>query len=275
MKAMQNRFKRMQGILGAILACLLAGLGDVRAADDYGDSPSTAFLVAPGSNVVAGKIDIDVDKDWFAFQAMPSVAYTITVSTGTLWDSVVTFKAPDGLTTLCETSSVADHAPATLIWTNTGAMSTFFIQVGGFAEFTTGTYTLAVSGPASADGDGDGLPDSWEIQYFGSTAPNGSGDYDGDGQSNQAEFYMGTNPNNPGSGLVITDIRRETNTMKVTWSVVRYGTYRLSANTNATSAAVWKNIATNLILNNPGVQSYNDLGTTPLPDKRYRVEFLY
>jgi hypothetical protein len=47
------------------------------------------------------------------------------------------------------------------------------------------------------DTDGDGLPDSWELPYFGSSSSQRSGgDADGDGISNLQEFYDGTNPTN-------------------------------------------------------------------------------
>jgi hypothetical protein len=44
----------------------------------------------------------------------------------------------------------------------------------------------------------DGLPDLWQVQYFGENSPDGvaSGDADGDGQSNFAEFVAGTSPTN-------------------------------------------------------------------------------
>jgi hypothetical protein len=47
----------------------------------------------------------------------------------------------------------------------------------------------------------DGLPDLWQVQYFGENNPDGvaSGDADGDGQSNFAEFVAGTSPTNADS----------------------------------------------------------------------------
>ena len=52
------------------------------------------------------------------------------------------------------------------------------------------------------DGNGDGLPDAWQIRYFGSVyALNArpSVDADGDGLSNFEEYQLGTNPQNPDS----------------------------------------------------------------------------
>lgn len=56
-----------------------------------------------------------------------------------------------------------------------------------------------------ADTDGDGLPDWWEIQYFGGpTAADANADPDNDGLTNLEEFIRGTDPTNPdtdGDGL--------------------------------------------------------------------------
>jgi photosystem II stability/assembly factor-like uncharacterized protein len=44
------------------------------------------------------------------------------------------------------------------------------------------------------DEDGDGLPDAWELQYFGNLNENDLGDPDRDGYSNLAEYNNHTNP---------------------------------------------------------------------------------
>ena len=54
-----------------------------------------------------------------------------------------------------------------------------------------------IFGPDSvsdADGDGDGLPDSWEIGRFGDLDETAEGDTDGDGSSNAAEYAAGSHP---------------------------------------------------------------------------------
>jgi uncharacterized repeat protein (TIGR02543 family) len=53
-------------------------------------------------------------------------------------------------------------------------------------------YTLVAT--FAADSDGDGLPDSWELAYFGTLLATPGGDPDGDGRSNLQEFRDGTNP---------------------------------------------------------------------------------
>ena len=55
----------------------------------------------------------------------------------------------------------------------------------------------ARSGGPSGDADADGLPDNWEISYFGDLGQSGSDDPDGDLLTNQQEYSMGTDPNNP------------------------------------------------------------------------------
>ena len=51
------------------------------------------------------------------------------------------------------------------------------------------------------DSRGCGMPDSWQIQYFGNLNQNALDDYDGDGVDNLQEFLNGTNPTNAASAL--------------------------------------------------------------------------
>jgi len=64
--------------------------------------------------------------------------------------------------------------------------------------------SLVPQGDPDASSWGDGIPDSWRLEYFGTLAdPNSaaSADPDGDGLANLAEFKAGTNPTDPASGL--------------------------------------------------------------------------
>jgi len=52
------------------------------------------------------------------------------------------------------------------------------------------------------DTDNDGLPDYWEMLYFGSlTATDGTSDFDGDGLSDYEEYLAGTDPTDPNSSM--------------------------------------------------------------------------
>jgi len=56
----------------------------------------------------------------------------------------------------------------------------------------------------NADSDGNGLPDAWELQYFGHIGVDPNADPDGDGLTNLQEYQHGTNPLNAdtdGDGL--------------------------------------------------------------------------
>lgn len=60
------------------------------------------------------------------------------------------------------------------------------------------------------DANGDGLPDAWQTQFFGSsTSPQAvpEADPDGDGFSNLQEYLAGTDPTNPNSYLKVDSIQ--------------------------------------------------------------------
>lgn len=53
----------------------------------------------------------------------------------------------------------------------------------------------------AADTDQDGLPDEWELKYFGEDPSSPGEDADGDGQTNLQEFQAGTDPKNFYNGI--------------------------------------------------------------------------
>lgn len=63
-----------------------------------------------------------------------------------------------------------------------------------------GTIAATPVADYTADTDGDGLPDAWEEEYFGSaTGGCAQADNDGDGSINLAEWTAGTDPTDPSS----------------------------------------------------------------------------
>jgi hypothetical protein len=56
-----------------------------------------------------------------------------------------------------------------------------------------GMYNARAGGKCQ-DFDGDGLPDVWELRYFGNLLQGATGDFDGDGLSNLQEYQLGTSP---------------------------------------------------------------------------------
>ena len=56
-----------------------------------------------------------------------------------------------------------------------------------------------LSTPTDPDSNGDGIPDSWGIQYFGQAVVSSSEDPDGDDNSNLMEYLAGTDPTSSSS----------------------------------------------------------------------------
>lgn len=61
--------------------------------------------------------------------------------------------------------------------------------------------TLEIAAKPTIDGDGNGLPDPWEIANFGFNTVAPDADPDGDGLSNLQEFQQGTDPNDFFNGI--------------------------------------------------------------------------
>ncbi len=125
---------------------------------------------------------------------------------------------------------------------------------------------------AVADTDGDGLPDNWEMAYFGNLNQTGSGDFDGDGMSNLAEFLAGTDPTSSASALRITSIVRTNNDLRITWTTAAGKTNALerSASVGTNYAAIFT--ATNTAA---GTTNFLDAGAaTNAPARFYRVRLV-
>jgi hypothetical protein len=60
-------------------------------------------------------------------------------------------------------------------------------------------YPAAPNFNSELDIDGNGLPDSWELQHFGQTGAIASADADRDGTTNMMEYLAGTDPNSSAS----------------------------------------------------------------------------
>lgn len=76
------------------------------------------------------------------------------------------------------------------------------INIGAY-----GNTHLASKSP-NQDLDGDGLPDWWEVYYFGTiTGVTPQADPDGDGMTNASEFTAGTDPRDRNSRLEVTSLR--------------------------------------------------------------------
>jgi hypothetical protein len=89
-------------------------------------------------------------------------------------------------------SSVASQFLTVYPWL---PMQTYYLVVTN-TSLVAQQFSFTMNGSSNtADDDGDGLTDSWEIFYFGTLNQNANGDYDSDGVTNMNEFLEGTNPN--------------------------------------------------------------------------------
>ena len=241
--------------------------------DDVGDTAATARPIALGSNMT-GRIEIDVDQDWFSFQAVYATnkEIVVTVTTGTLWNSTAGLAAPDGVVMLARTDSVMS-VTSRVSWVHIGPPATYYVRVAGFASFTTGTYAMAVNQAPFMDLDHDGMPDAWELAFFGPTNQSASGDLDHDGVSNYDEFLAGTSPTNANSRLRVTDIATTNAAHSVSWSAVPYRYYTVEVSTNLTGGG-WAYLGAVTNLDALGTLRFND-PTVPFPPIRfYRVRCL-
>jgi Divergent InlB B-repeat domain len=71
-------------------------------------------------------------------------------------------------------------------------------NLGNFSVIVSNAYGAITSTPAALwpDANGNGIPDWWEMYYFGNLNQTALGDYDGDGVNNLDEYLEGTNPTN-------------------------------------------------------------------------------
>lgn len=96
------------------------------------------------------------------------------------------------------------------------------------------------------DSDGDGMPDVWEADCFGSLQHGGADDSDGDGLSDRGEYLAGTSPTNAVSVLRIENIRMVSSSeLEVTWQSVADRYYDLLVATGGLSSG-FVPIATNI-----------------------------
>jgi uncharacterized membrane protein/predicted DsbA family dithiol-disulfide isomerase len=119
------------------------------------------------------------------------------------------------------------------------------------------------------DSDGDGLPDSWEIQYFGSISdPRAEAnlDPDGDGLSNLSEFSAGTSPIDSKSILTITNETFSGDLFLISWNSVSGRVYRVESSTTLTNWTV-----NGVVTSTAPVSTWTDIAASG-SKKFYRVK---
>lgn len=143
------------------------------------------------------------------------------------------------------------------------------LVAGDFNE-TRDVYTTNLSLP---DSDGDGLPDSWELTWFGTLARDGSGDFDNDGVTDRDEFVAGTSPVNNLSVLEALAIHSSNSGQpEILWAAVPGRTYRVQYKDDF-NVTGWTNLPGDVVANSSTGLRLDDSGTAG--EKRfYRVLIL-
>jgi uncharacterized repeat protein (TIGR01451 family) len=231
----------------------------------------------------------------------PCRFYRVAVGAGSMQDTT-----PPSLTVVSPTDNTyTTNATVTVTGTSSDASGVAGVTINGVAVssdngysnwtavvsgLSVGTNTLTVlaadnAAPANIatnviqviyaaddyDGNGDGLPDAWQINWFGSVNAPGRGpndDPDGDGASNLKEYLAGTDPTNSSSFLRITAVEKIGGDIRISFTSVIGKGYRLEQ-CNVIGEA-WTNIVDNIAGNN-GIQQATDIGGATRMSSFYRV----
>jgi hypothetical protein len=127
-------------------------------------------------------------------------------------------------------------------------------------------------GASLEDADGDGLADSWELQYFGNLNQNGAGDLDGDGVSNLREYRAGTNPADANSRFELVEIARVPGGTAIQWTSQPGRRYRVRRSDSLlTPAAGYAVVGSNLSAT-PPMNLFVDTGAADRAQSFYVIE---
>jgi subtilisin family serine protease len=121
------------------------------------------------------------------------------------------------------------------------------------------------------DTDSNGLPDWWELEYFGHlTGTDPNADPDHDGMSNLAEWVAGTNPTNAASCLQLTVLSAtNSNAVVLGWPSVAGKTYWLERSTNLLTG--FNSIVSTNIAATAPTNTQTDTAVLPGNARFYRV----
>lgn len=122
----------------------------------------------------------------------------------------------------------------------------------------------------TADSDGDGLPDWWEIAHGTNwKLPDADADLDADGMTNWQEFLAGTHPNEPESYLRLDAFHAQPGTVALQFFAVSNRTYSILYS-DSLSAPMWFKLADAPAHDTNRVETEMD-STTLLTNRFYRL----
>lgn len=118
---------------------------------------------------------------------------------------------------------------------------------------------------------GDGLPDGWQVRYFGTNNPAGLGSVTNvSGQENWSSYLADLNPTNPASRLLIVSASNAAPYRVVSFSPSSTGrVYALQYRTNLLAGMTWTNVTPVTNWGNGSLCVLRD--TNAVPSRFYRI----
>jgi hypothetical protein len=165
-------------------------------------------------------------------------------------------------------SAVATSSVPFFTFTNVQVSTSVRVAVTNTAS-PAGVNSTTVNLGIIPDTDGDGIPDAWELAYFGNITNAVAGaDADGDGMSNLDEYRAGTNPTNALSVLKI--VLTATNANVLEFIAQTNLSYSVQWRTNF-ATALWSNLTSITAQSSVRTIQVNTAVGPPLPERYYRI----
>ena len=154
----------------------------------------TKTILMPAHSMAKLRVPVPADATSWRHISTHSGTVVVYLDQGTLPDLSIPFS-------IWNSSSAADSQLVQYLygWPWVANQHYFFVATNTSGSPQSLTINMDGRNAVTDDTDGDGLPDGWELLYFGNLSQNGYDDTDGDLVTNATEFGEGTNPNNSGS----------------------------------------------------------------------------
>jgi hypothetical protein len=261
--------------------------------DDFGNDSLSAYPLAFGPTGAvdqSGVVEQTYDADVFSFSAVSGIVdiavspYRDTSSTTWGGDLDVVLALYDELGGLIATNNPLLETTASL--TTVVSNGVYYLHIhstgvgdplspptpSGYVRYgNIGQYAITGSIPLDPDLDADGLPNVWELEFFGGiTNAVGNVDDDGDDFDNLSEYISGHDPNNASSFFSITDFDATTNSAAsyiVQWDSITGRVYGVN----------WSDQLSNTFINISGdlpypAGNYTDTVERVGPQHFYRID---
>lgn len=197
-------------LIGSFLFVAITNCAEADDWDPSDDTSSNATLLVLSEEIQTHgphTLSVADTADWFKFSLQAGCTYRFE-STGNADTRAYLYSANDTTNAINDSDDSSDTNFNFRMLYPAVDTGDYYLKVedvygGGLGS---AEYALEYVNESSVnpDSDGDGLPDSWEIQYFGSTnaQPNAYGD--SDPFSNLQEYIAGTDPTNWASFFAVT-----------------------------------------------------------------------